>query len=137
MLKLKRTITALALSAITAVTMSVSAFADQGEFNNVTLIKGSGAATTLERKKTDLEDAVVNVKSGLNGSFCVTFRVRCYSDNSAATNAKYIYVNGKQYLPYLTGKASLNSYYYLKFELPNINANNSVTSATVSGIWEP
>ncbi len=100
-------------------------------------MKASGASTTSEKKKTDLEDAVVNVTSGLTGDYCVTFRVRCYESNAEATGAKYIFSNGKHSLSYLTGKSKLNSYYYLKYELPDHKANKNITSVTVSGKWEP
>lgn len=63
---------------LTTCAISVTAFADMGYFGPTTLMKASGASTTSEKKKTDLEDAVVNVTSGLTGDYCMTFRVRCY-----------------------------------------------------------
>ncbi len=134
---LKKKIMSLAAAALATCAISVTAFADMGYFGPTTLMKASGASTTSEKKKTDLEDAVVNVTSGLTGDYCVTFRVRCYESNAEATGAKYIFSNGKHSLSYLTGKSKLNSYYYLKYELPDHKANKNITSVTVSGKWEP
>lgn len=133
----KQKIAAIAAAAIAACSISATAFADLGYFGPTTLMKANGAATSSEKKKTDLEDAVVNVTSGLTGDHCVTFRVRRYESNDAATGAYYIFNNGKTNLSYLTGKASLNSYYYLKYELPDHKFNKTITSIQVSGKWEP
>lgn len=134
-MSLKKKILSISAAALAACAINVSAFAQLGYFGPTTLHRNSGAATTYELKKEDNEAAVVNVTSGLSGSYYVTFRVRCYGTNTEATSAKYIYVNGKQSLSYLTGKSSIGAYYYLKYELPT--QSSSVTNTTVSGKWEP
>lgn len=118
-------------------TMTVNAFADDASFGPSYLVKDATSKSTARVKKTDNEDAVVNVKSGLNGSFYVTFRVRCYGTGEEATSAKYIYSIGKHPLYYLTGKGNIDSYYFLRYGLNSSSANSDVNSATVSGIWAP
>ena len=128
------------LSAVAAATLALgcltaSASAAAVTFGPSTLYAGGSAAQSVSVEKTDSYDAIVNVESGLDGSFYVTFRVREYGTDAYATSAKYIYVNGKHSLSYLSGKGEEGKFYYLRYELPE--QTGGPARVTVSGKWEP
>lgn len=133
---IKKKILSCVAAAIAAVScLSVSASAAAVTFGPSTLYAGGSAHKSAAVEKTDPYSAVVNVTSGLTGSFYVTFRVREYGTDDPATGAKYIWVNGSHTLSYLSGKGEEGEFYYLKYELPV--QSGGPNSVTVSGRWEP
>lgn len=132
---LKRKILSFAVAGIATLAVgATTAFAELGQFNKVTLYPDDNGYETADRKKDDDLDAVVNITSGLNGNFYITARVRDADDGTAATGAKYLYVNGKHPLTYLNGHGVEGLDYFLRLGLAK---QNNVDKATVSGKWEP
>ncbi len=134
MTKLFKRISAVALTAVMATTMAITASAVENYGFTLNPSTSVTRVMTEQKFKEDYEDAVVNLQSGLKNDY-VTFRIRTPGNNTQPAS-NYVDADSyrKYYLAYWSGYGNWGDYYSLA---ASYDEGQSRSGASVSGIWAP
>ncbi len=131
---IKQKIAAIAVAALTACSVSVSAFAATS-FGPWRLTAGGSEIKTNAVKKTDDLYALVTVDDGLaGGDYYATFTIYNNTSDAVAAGPTDLWINGSHHVDYATGKGINGERYYLGCQLEK-QAN--AVRLTISGEWTP